>query len=365
MNINTLLKKRNFDKNDIVNLLSVHTEADTDALLKAAYRIKLKYVGNKVYYRGLIEFSNICRKNCYYCGIRSGNSFVSRYNMPNHEIYKCAKFAYDNNYGSIVLQAGERNDKRFIEKVTTLIKGIKKLGKGKLGITLSVGEQTEETLRKFFNSGAHRYLLRIETSNPCLYKRLHPADHVYEIRKKCLQTLSKIGYQVGTGIMVGLPFQTIENIANDLLFFREIDADMFGLGPYIEHKNTPIIKYKNQLWNKNHRFNLTLKIIAVLRIMMKDVNIAATTALQALDIYGREQGLLAGANVIMPNLTPIKYRNSYLLYEGKPCLDEGAEECQHCLEQRIKAIGEKPGYNEWGDSPHFAAKHRYYKKQPD
>jgi biotin synthase len=256
----------------------------------------------------------------------------------------------------MVIQSGERTDRVFVENVTRLVSKIRELSAGKLGITLSMGEQTEETYRLWFQAGAHRYLLRIETSNRELYYRIHPQDqrHDFDQRLEALRLLRKTGYNVGTGVMIGLPFQTIGDLANDLLFFKHLDIDMAGMGPYIEHKDTPMYQYRHNLMPKKERFYLSLKMVAILRIMMKDINIAATTAMQTLDKQGREKALKVGANIIMPNLTPVKYREGYLLYEDKPCLNEEASECRNCLEARIHIAGDEIGYGEWGDSKHFA-----------
>ena len=256
----------------------------------------------------------------------------------------------------MVIQSGERTDKVFIKKVTGLLHKIKELSSGKLGITLSMGEQTEKTYLEWFEAGAHRYLIRIETSNRELYYKIHPqnAGHDFDKRLEALRLLRKTGYNVGTGVMIGLPFQTIDDLAGDLLFFREMDIDMAGMGPYIEHKDTPLYQYRDVLMPKKERFYLSLKMVAVLRILMKDINIAATTAMQTLDRQGREKALKVGANIIMPNLTPVKYREGYLLYEDKPCLNEEASECRNCLEARIHIAGSEIGYGEWGDSKHFA-----------
>ncbi|HRR29223.1 MAG TPA: hypothetical protein P5270_07645, partial [Victivallales bacterium] len=228
---------------------------------------------------------------------------------------------------------------------------------GQLGITLCVGEQDEETYLRWFNSGAHRYLLRIETSSPELYRKIHPHDHSFEKRVNAIKTLKKIGYQTGTGVMIGLPGQEIENLADDILFFKDIDADMIGMGPYIPHNETPI-GIESFGYNSEKQLELALKMIAVTRIFLKDVNIASTTALQALKINGRELGLIAGANIIMPNLTETKYRPSYKLYNGKPCLDENSSMCKACLKRRIESIGESIGFGEWGDSPHAKKKQK-------
>ncbi|MDP2423134.1 MAG: [FeFe] hydrogenase H-cluster radical SAM maturase HydE, partial [Bacteroidales bacterium] len=312
--------------------------------------------GRKVYFRGLVDYSNISTKNFFYSGVRAGNKLVKRYTVTDEELIAAARFALENRFASMVIQSGERSNKAFVKKIGHLLLEIKKLSGGKLGITLSLGEQIEDTYRYWYDCGAHRYLLRIETSSHELYKQLHPANklHDYDTRLNALHLLKKTGYQVGTGVMVGLPFQTIEHLADDLAFFLDFDVDMVGLGPYIEHENTPLYQYRDQLMPRTDRFNLSLKMVALLRIIMKDINIAATTAMQAIDPQGREKALLAGANVIMPNLTPLRYRENYLLYQDKPCVDEEASECRNCLEARIKMAGDVIGWDEWGDSKHFA-----------
>jgi biotin synthase len=349
-----ILSQDTFNKEDLVTLLNADEQQRQLIFAKAA-EVKEKYVGKKVFYRGLIEFSNLCGKNCYYCGIRAGNKNAHRYEVTPEEVLEAAKYAWENKFGSIVIQAGERSDKNFVNRISELLKQIREMSKGELGITLSLGEQTEETYREWFESGAHRYLLRIEVSNPELYGKYHPNDkkHDYRERIESLQLLRKVGYQVGSGVMIGLPFQSTEDLADDLIFLRDFDIDMVGMGPYIEHVDTPMYQYKDQLLSKLDRFYLSLKMVAILRIMMKDINIAATTAMQAIDPLGREKAIKVGANIIMPNLTPTHYREDYLLYEDKPCTDEDADECKRCLEARIHMAGGEIGYGEWGDSKHF------------
>lgn len=352
--IRDILKKDSFTKQDLVTLLSAD-EASRQLVFARGEQVKNEYVGNKVYYRGLIEFSNLCGKNCLYCGIRAGNKEAHRYEVTEQEVLEAARYAWENKFGSLVIQAGERSGTRYVQRIERLVKMIKQMSNGELGITLSLGEQSEETYRRWFEAGAHRYLLRIEISNPDLYPLYHPGNkkHDYQERLDALYRLRKVGYQVGTGVMIGLPFQTIEDLADDLLFFVEHDIDMVGMGPYIEHEQTPMYQYKDKLLPKMERFYLSLKMVAVLRILMKDINIAATTAMQAIDPMGREKSIKVGANIIMPNLTPTKYREDYLLYEDKPCTDEDAEECKRCLEARIHMAGGQIGYGEWGDSKHF------------
>ncbi|MEI7904717.1 MAG: [FeFe] hydrogenase H-cluster radical SAM maturase HydE [Candidatus Firestonebacteria bacterium] len=339
-------------KAEMLSWLKTEDRSELEKLYEKAYAVKLANTGKVVHFRGIIEFSNVCSKNCYYCGIRKDNKNVKRYSMDAKNILKAAKFALEAGYGSVVLQSGERADKMFVALIEKLLKDLNAMSSGKLGITLSLGEQSEATYKKWFAAGAKRYLLRIETSNPGLYAKLHPGDHEFGARLACLKLLKKTGYQVGTGVMIGLPFQTCEDLADDLAFFKKNDIDMLGMGPYIPHAETPLNAYAGN-FDKKKNLRLGLTMIALARLSMPDINIAATTALQALDPKGRELGLLAGANIIMPNLTPTEYRAGYKLYDNKPCLDENAEMCLHCLEKRITALDEKIGYNSEGTSKHY------------
>lgn len=349
-----ILLKPDFSRDEIVYLLGLKG-SERQLLLKRAAEVKEQLIGNKVYFRGLIEYSNKCKKDCYYCGVRASNRNPKRYEVEEEEVLEAAKYAYDNKFASLVIQSGERSDESFISIIETLLVKIKKLSQGELGITLSCGEQSIETYERWHRAGAHRYLLRIETSNRELYSKLHPQNrlHLFDERIAALKRLKTVGYQVGTGVMIGLPFQSLIHLADDLLFFKDLDIDMAGMGPFIEHKETPLYQYKEELMPLQQRFNLSLNMVALLRIIMKDINIAATTAMQAIDPQGREKALMVGANIIMPNLTPVKYREDYLLYEDKPCIDEEADECQNCLEARIRMAGAVIGYNEWGDSLHY------------
>ncbi len=356
-NIPDILKQESFNRDDLITLLRANGE-DRTALLKRAQEVKLREVGNKVYLRGLIEFSNICSKDCLYCGIRKSNGKVVRYKARDEEILDACRFAWENRFGSVVLQSGEVSSSSFVKRIEGLLKKIKQLSNNDLGITLSCGEQKLDTYRRWFESGAHRYLLRIESSNRDLYYKIHPQNetHSFERRIESLHFLKEAGYQVGTGVMIGLPFQTYGDLADDLLFFKKLDIDMCGMGPYLEHEDTPLYEHRHLLMNKQERFDLTLNMIAALRLLMPDINIAAATALQAIDPAGREKALAVGANVMMPNLTPCEYRGEYKLYENKPCLDEDAGLCRNCLEARIELAGAEIGYGEWGDSLHFNEK---------
>ncbi|MDF7800773.1 [FeFe] hydrogenase H-cluster radical SAM maturase HydE [Pontiellaceae bacterium B1224] len=348
-------RKEELSIEEIVELLSITDADELNALYDTAYFIKESYVGKVAYFRGLIECSNLCIKDCYYCGIRRSNKNVERFQMDEEEIFKEALWAYEAEYGSCVIQSGERQDEAYISMIERVVKRISEATKGELGITLSLGEQTEEVYKRWRDAGAHRYLLRIETTNPKLFAKIHPEDHSMEVRKECLAALRRTGYQVGTGVMMGLPGQTMEDLAKDILFLKDIDIDMVGMGPYIPHSDTPmgleVPAYTDK--QKKQALTLGLKMIAVTRIVLRDINIAAATALQALEYTGREQGLKCGANVIMPNLTVTELRPKYQLYNDKPCIDENSAMCRGCLSGRIKGIGEEVGFNERGDSQHY------------
>lgn len=342
-------------REEIAALLSISDKDEMQALFDAAYAVKEEQVGKVAYFRGLIECSNICIKDCYYCGIRRSNKNVERFLMDEEEIFKEAMWAFEAEYGSCVIQSGERQDEEYIAMIERVVKRIADATEGKMGITLSLGEQTEAVYQRWKDAGAHRYLLRIETTNPELYAKIHPDDHSMEVRKECLASLRRTGYQVGTGVMMGLPGQTMEDLADDILFLKEIDIDMVGMGPYIPHSDTPmgeeVPSYTDD--EKTAALKLGLRMIAVTRLVLRDINIAAATALQALEYTGREQGLKCGANVIMPNLTETEFRPKYQLYDNKPCTDENSAMCRGCLSGRIKGIGESIGFNERGDSLHF------------
>ena len=354
MNIKNTLQKDNFTKEDLVLLLSARGE-EQSLLFQKAKEVKEKYIGNIVYFRGLVEYSNRCGKNCYYCGIRSGNQTIDRYTVTDEEVLQVVQIVMDNHYGSMVLQSGECSDKAFTDHITHLIQKIKQFSNNRIGITLSCGEQSEAVYRQWVEAGAHRYLLRIESSNRTLYEKIHPQNqlHDYQQRINCLDRLRQVGYQVGTGVMIGFPMQSLENLAEDLLFFKSQDIDMVGMGPYLVHNETPLALHSQECSSLEERFNLSINMIACLRILMKDINIAATTALQTLHPQGREIAIEVGANIVMPNLTPLRYRENYKLYENKPSVNEDAEETKNQLEKRILSINHTIGYDDWGDSVHF------------
>ncbi len=337
---------------DLAVLVALDDPAEIGKVREAAYGLKCRYSGKVVSMRGIIELGNVCAKDCYYCGIRKSNAKLERYTLSADDIARLAEIDAGQGYASLVLQSGEVEGEAHTRFIEDCLRRIAPLG---LGVTLSLGEQEEDVYRRWREAGAERYLLRIETSNPALYARIHPESHSWERRVECLRALRRCGYQVGTGVMSALPGQTPDDLARDIVFFGEIDADMIGMGPYIPHCDTPLGRTAPEL-PASERLRLGLNMISATRLYLHDVNIASTTALQALAPDGREQGILAGANVMMPNITDTKYRRSYQLYDGKPCLDENALMCRGCLERRLALLGESVGYGRRGDSPHFLAR---------
>lgn len=300
-------------KNEIVNYLNAGQDEE---LFDRAAKVKTQTVGAKVYLRALIELSNVCACDCLYCGLRKSNDKVVRYTLDNQQIEESIKYAIENKYGSVVIQSGEVISQKFTEQIEKIVTQTQNLSNGKLAVTLSCGQQSEQTYRRWFDKGASRYLLRIETSSRELFKKIHPPNIKFDNRIEALQTLQKIGFQTGSGVMIGLPNQTIENLADDLLWLRKIDVDMCGMGPYIPHQQTPLYG-KQRAFDQNQTVVLTLRMIALLRILMPDINIAATTALATLDPIARAKAIQVGANVIMPNVTPPNQRSYYNLYDNK------------------------------------------------
>ena len=334
-------------RDERATLLSLRDAADINALFSAAYSVKTAICGREVALRALIECGNVCAKDCLYCGIRKSNGAVARYRLGADEIVRLSEDAAAQGYASLVIQSGEiesEDQTRLVEEV------LRRIAPLDLGVTLSLGEQSEEVYRRWRDAGAVRYLLRIETSNESLYRALHPANHSWARRVECLRALRRCGYQVGTGVMCGLPGQTAGDLADDIGFFADMDVDMIGMGPFIPHPETPLA---GEPLDAESRLLLGLKMIAVTRLHLHDVNIAAATALQALAPDGRERGVLAGANVVMPNVTDVEHRRLYQLYANKPCLNESAGLCRGCLERRFAAIGEKLAIGRRGDSLHF------------
>ena len=343
----------------IIDLLQCEDNEKNNILFEKAAKIKTENVKNKTYLRGLIEYSNICQKNCFYCGLRNENN-INRYCLTDDEVVNAAVFAHKNRFASVVIQSGEIKSNSHTKKITKLLDKINENTNGELGITLSLGEQNKNTLKEWKDIGnASRYLLRVETSNQELYEIIHPADkfHSFYERLKTLNILKELDYQVGTGTMIGLPFQKVEDLASDLIFFKENDIDMIGMGPYIGHEHTPLfIKYKNILLPLEKRFELTLKMIAISRIMMPTINIASTTAMQTINPQGKKEALKSGANIIMPNISPQKYRTDYMLYKNKVDIEISKEKYTDNLFDFIKCAGDIVGFGEQGNSLHFYKK---------
>lgn len=345
------------DRADLIELLALPPGDPSDRLFAAARKRRDELLGTKVYLRGLVELSNVCVKNCYYCGIRRDNSRVRRYTMSDDEVVSGAILSWKMGLGSLVLQSGERSDPAFVDRIERLLRRIGKETNDELGITLSLGEQSEETCRRWRAAGAKRYLLRIEEADPVLYAQLHPADHSWVKRCECLRLLRKCGFQTGTGVMCGLPGQTLAHLADDLLFMKEFDTDMIGMGPYLPHPDTPLAaKFPDFEKKRDSLLLLGLKMIACARLLMPDVNIASTTALQTLRPDGRLRGLLAGANVIMPNVGSENRKKEYNLYTGKPGADISPEAILSQLSREAASIGCTIALREHGDPRHFFAR---------
>ncbi len=299
-------------------------------LFKIADDIRKKNKGEYIHLRALIEFSNICKRNCFYCGLRCDNKKVQRYRLEEQEILNCCKKAVEAGYKTIVLQGGEDSFWN-CERMCSLINKIKNYD---IALTLSIGERTYEEYKAFKEAGADRYLLRIETTDRNLYKSLHP-NMSFDNRVECLYNLKKLGYETGTGCLVGLPNQTIESLANDILFFKELNADMAGIGPFIPHPETPLADA-----NKDN-FDMALKVMAITRLLLPDINIPATTAMESIRKNGRIIALQSGANVIMPNMTEVDYRKKYEIYPNKICINDSPDKCIDCIKNKISSIGRK------------------------
>lgn len=326
------IENPDFTKEEFMELLSCADDAETvNGLAEEAVRIRRQYYGDKVYTRGLIEFTNYCKNNCYYCGIRRGNLHASRYRLTKEEIMDCCANGYELGFRTFVLQGGE--DGWFTdERMEDIIRSIRE-NYPDCAITLSIGEKSYESYRRFKEAGADRYLLRHETASEAHYGKLHPAEMSLANRKQCLYHLKELGYQVGAGFMVGSPGQTVECLAEDLVFLKELQPQMVGIGPFIPHHETVFAK------EQAGSVALTLFLLSVIRILLPKVLLPATTALGTMDPRGREKGLSVGANVVMPNLSPVKNRKQYDLYDNKICTGEEAAECRGCLSRRVASVG--------------------------
>ena len=329
--IEKLKKERALSKEEFTQLISTYTDEDREYAAKLARAEADRVFGNKIFVRGLIEFSSYCKNDCLYCGLRCSNKNAERYRLSKEEILKCCEEGYELGFRTFVLQSGE--DGYYTDEILCdIVKSIKSAHPD-CAITLSLGERSEESYKKLFDAGADRYLLRHETANAEHYAKLHPESLTAKHRQECLRTLKRIGYQTGCGFMVGSPFQTRKNLAEDMLFIKELDPEMVGIGPFIPQHDTP---FKSETQGT---LEDTLFMLSLIRLMKPNVLLPATTALGTISPLGREQGILAGANVVMPNLSPTEVRTKYLLYDNKICTGDESAQCKACLSNRMKSIG--------------------------
>ncbi len=329
--IDKLYSETALTRAEYIKLIKEHSEDDAQYLFSLSVKRREEYYGKDVYVRGLIEFTNYCKNDCYYCGIRRSNKNTERYRLTKDDIMSCCEQGYDLGFRTFVLQGGE--DPYFTdERICDIVSAIK-TNYPDCAVTLSIGEKEHDSYKAYFDAGADRYLLRHETADNSHYSRLHPADMSPRHRKQCLYDLKSIGYQVGCGFMVGSPFQTAENLADDMLFIKELSPQMVGIGPFISQHDTPFSEMASGTMEQ------TLFMLGLIRLTIPNVLLPSTTALGTIHPLGREKGILAGANVIMPNLSPVSVRKKYLLYDNKICTGDEAAECKKCLQMRMKSIG--------------------------
>ncbi len=329
--IDKLSKNANLCDYELKHLIENISDEDLKYLNITARKKADETYGKQVFVRGLIEFTNHCKNNCYYCGIRASNKNADRYRLSEEQIFECCEQGYELGFRTFVLQGGE--DMYFSDDTLCKIVKIIREKYSDCAVTLSIGERDEESYKRLFEVGANRYLLRHETADKDHYQKLHPKNMSFENRIKCLETLKNIGYQVGCGFMVGSPFQTTDCLVKDLRFIKDFEPAMVGIGPYLSHKDTPFCGYKNG------SVRMTLILLSIIRLLLPEVLLPATTALGTAKADGREKGILAGANVVMPNLSPVSVRKKYSLYDNKICTGEESAECKFCLSNRMKSIG--------------------------
>lgn len=328
--IDRLHKEHTLTRGEFITLIKERDEENASYLASLAREGAVKIYGNGVFPRGLVEFTNYCKNNCYYCGIQGSNQHANRYRLSKDEILSACENGYQLGYRSFVLQGGE--DPHYSDDVMVpIVSEIRKRYQD-CAITLSLGERSKESYQKLYDAGADRYLLRHEAATPELYQKLHPESLSLENRIQCLWNLKEIGYAVGTGFMVGAPYQTVENLVDDLLFIQKLDPQMVGIGPFVPHHDTKFKDYPSGT------VELTTYLTSILRLMNPHLLLPATTALGTIDPRGREKGILAGANVVMPNLSPVAVRKDYSLYDNKICTGEEAAECAGCLGRRLASI---------------------------
>lgn len=329
--IDKLIAGESVSEEEYVFLIENRTPEATQRLKDEAVKKRKEIYGNSVFVRGLIEISNICKNDCLYCGIRKSNKNCDRYRLGKDEIIECADEGYNLGFRTFVLQGGE--DGYFTDEVLVdIIKEIK-LRHSDCAVTLSLGERSRESYKKLYDAGADRYLLRHETADKAHYGKLHPDNLSFENRMRCLRDLRETGYQVGCGFMVGSPYQRAEHLAKDLKFIEEFSPDMCGIGPFIPHKDTPFAK------ETQGTLELTCFLLSIIRLIKPNILLPATTALGTIDPTGREKGIEAGANVVMPNLSPVSVRKKYELYDNKICTGEESAQCKDCLSMRMKSVG--------------------------
>lgn len=329
--IDRLQKEEDIDLASLKILLAMTDEESISYLGQKARETAQGIYGNQVYIRGLIEFTNYCKNDCYYCGIRRSNGKAERYRLTGEQILSCCENGYGLGFRTFVLQGGE--DGYFTdEKICGLVSDIKSRYPG-CAVTLSIGERSKKSYQAYFDAGADRYLLRHETADETHYQKLHPPELTLSNRKRCLHDLKEIGFQTGCGFMVGSPYQTIETIYEDLMFIKELRPEMVGIGPFIPQKDTPFGE------KTAGTLDMTLRLLSIIRLLHKGVLLPATTALGTIHPKGRERGILAGANVVMPNLSPVSVREKYKLYDNKICTGDEAAECRYCMEKRMESIG--------------------------
>lgn len=328
--IDRLHKDHTLTKEEFITLIKERNEESASYLASLAREEAVNIYGNGVFPRGLVEFTNYCKNNCYYCGIQGSNPNTNRYRLSKEEILSACENGYQLGYRSFVLQGGE--DPHYTDEVMVPIVAEIRKRYPDCAITLSLGERSKESYQKLYDAGADRYLLRHEAADPELYQKLHPESLSLENRIQCLWNLKEIGYAVGTGFMVGAPYQTVENLVDDLLFIKELDPQMVGIGPFVPHHDTRFKEFPSG------SVELTTYLVSILRLMNPHLLLPSTTALGTIDPRGREKGILAGANVVMPNLSPVAVRKDYSLYDNKICTGEEAAECAGCLGRRLASI---------------------------
>lgn len=331
---NLILKLRHegeLGRDEWIELIKAESPELSEFAAENARAVREEIYGKSVFVRGLIEFSNYCRNDCYYCGIRRSNRNVRRYRLDKETILNCCREGYELGYRTFVLQSGE--DMYYTDDIICDIVSSIKAEHPDCAVTLSIGERSKESYRRFREAGADRYLLRHETADDEHYRRLHPDNLSLANRKRCLYDLLELGFQVGAGFMVGAPYQTAENLADDMIFLKELKPHMVGIGPFIPHKDTP---FRDE---KAGTLEQTLYLLSLIRLMLPSVLLPATTALGTIDPRGRELGMLAGANVVMPNLSPTEVRGDYLLYDNKICTGDESAQCRHCLQMRMESVG--------------------------